>query len=515
MLLPTPADTLVARPPKGHYTKIDFWIDEQIWGHRIYPQTPWLMFLECLTVAEYFARKGTLLNEQGSFYPLVFYPLRRMHLRNILWNNDIIKTLEDDKLDSNSSWAKWLAWMQENARNLTVNDFSYLKGRFERFSDFAFLVGMLRDASVESESNKRWTSRFLFPFGANAIYEDLGLDGKHDYTNFTRTGELLYLMLCRSSVVNELRPYLLDYLRGDNEWNQLLTVLEPEIEESKSERAHSYLPYSQHPCFNALGEDWLHLFQLGLPNFDVLSHLVTLSAFHVLLYQLKVAAEWANKSEPITFLCEVVAPKKTLVREVSIINFQENNSLSGEAIQTYLTSIKESDAWQLALLLPSPADIFAVCQTILQREIWWDNVGDYDRSLDPDDLLEFLRDKAQLRHQQHAGEVHRSLGRLIGLVSRRGTNKYRYAPTDSFLKTLIFATVPLRMELKEFFQLLFERYGLVFSEREAVNVIAEDEFDPKPFAANAARLELRLASLGLLRRLSDGCAYVINPHGHA
>lgn len=510
------SDLLVARPPKGAYNRMLFWLDEQIWGHRVYPQTPWIMFLECLTVAEYFFREGGLLQEPDSYPALVYQPRRRMRLRNILWNNELIKSLEDEKLDSNTTWNKWLEWMKENAMHVTDPDFSYLKGRFERFSDFAFLVGMLRDAAVESESNKRWTSRFLFPFGANAIYEDQDLKGKRgDYNNFTRTGELLYLMLCRSAAADSLRPYLHDFLKGDNEWNQLLTVLERGPEKGDEERKDSYLPYKQHPCFDALGQDWLNLFKLGLPNFDVLNHLVTLGAFHVLLYQLHVAAEWTGKAERLTFLCEVVAPKKTLVREVSVINFQENNGLSGDAVQAYITRIQQSDAWQQALQLHTPADVFDACQQVLQKEIWWDDAADYDRSHDPDELLDYLREKAQVRHQQHAGEVHRTLGRLIGLVSRRGTNKYRYAPTDGLLKTLIFANVPHRMELKEFFQVLYSRYGLVFSEREAAQVIAEEEYDPKPFAANAARLESRLNSLGLLRRLSDGCAYVINPNGQA
>jgi hypothetical protein len=43
-------------------------------------------------------------------------------------------------------------------------------------------------------------------------------------------------------------------------------------------------------------------------------------------------------------------------------------------------------------------------------------------------------------------------------------------------------------------------------------VLSKDEFDKKAFQANSRRLEQRLGSLGLLRRLSDGCAYVINPY---
>ena len=69
------------------------------------------------------------------------------------------------------------------------------------------------------------------------------------------------------------------------------------------------------------------------------------------------------------------------------------------------------------------------------------------------------------------------------------------------------------MELSEFLERLFTRYGLVFGEREAEQVLSKEDFDKKSFQANARRLEQRLSSLGMLRRLSDSCAYVENPYG--
>jgi hypothetical protein len=99
----------------------------------------------------------------------------------------------------------------------------------------------------------------------------------------------------------------------------------------------------------------------------------------------------------------------------------------------------------------------------------------------------------------------------VGLVSKRGTNKFRYAPTDALLKALILANVERRMELKEFLAKVFDRYGLVFGDREAEQVLDREQFDKKAFQANAHRLEQRLGSLGVLRRLSDACAYVQNP----
>jgi hypothetical protein len=68
------------------------------------------------------------------------------------------------------------------------------------------------------------------------------------------------------------------------------------------------------------------------------------------------------------------------------------------------------------------------------------------------------------------------------------------------------------MELGEFLARLYERYGLVIGEREAERVLPPEDFDKKAFQSHARRLEERLGSLGLLRRLSDACAYVINPY---
>ena len=79
------------------------------------------------------------------------------------------------------------------------------------------------------------------------------------------------------------------------------------------------------------------------------------------------------------------------------------------------------------------------------------------------------------------------------------------------MKALILANVPVRVEYGEFLTLVFERYGLVFGDREALQVLNSEEFDKRAFQANSERLESRLRTLGMLRRLSDACAYVENP----
>jgi hypothetical protein len=79
------------------------------------------------------------------------------------------------------------------------------------------------------------------------------------------------------------------------------------------------------------------------------------------------------------------------------------------------------------------------------------------------------------------------------------------------LRYIVFASVTKRVEFSELLAHLYNRYGLVFGEREAEQS-SEQGIDKKPFQQNALRLEHRLSSLGLLKRLSDACAYVENPY---
>jgi len=504
------------RLARSDHDRIKPWIDEQIWGHRLHDQGQWLLFLEFLTVAEACHRDGRTLEKldgQGNYYPLNYKPYKRMHLRNILFNNDEIFRIAEQYPDSESGWNVWLNWMTEKAQGVHTRDFSYLKTRFHSFAQFVSLVGMLRRSNVEAGGNKRWSSRFVFPFGTSAIYEDLDVksgNASRDYTNFGRTGEMLYLMLSRSSSAEELKPHLARVFESSNEWNELLRLMQPDMSDDTQMRGRSYLPYTRHATFDHLGKDWLRIFRLRLPGFDSYPHLVTLGALHIVLYQLNLALEQIGQQRQLHFICEVVAPKKTLVRGSSADNYLKNNLLPAQAVDSYINRIEQSDEWQQAR---TEHGAFLKCRQILDEHVRWGaDSDDYAGASDPEQLIATLRETALRGHKQHTANIHRSYGRDIGLVSKRGTNKLRYAPTDSLLKTLLLTNVKDRMELGEFLEVLYERYGFIFGDREAEQVLASDEFDKKAFQANAQRLEQRLGSLGMLRRLSDGCAFVENPY---
>jgi hypothetical protein len=499
------------------YLDIKPWIDEQIWGHRLWDsQSPWLIFLEFLMVAEACERRGEGALADTAPFPLHYTPQQRMDLRNVLFNGeDVVRIAAEHPHDTRAAWDAWRAGMEARKRGVR-HSFEYLVGRFHSFDEFARVVQLLRETVVERETNKRWTSRFVFPFGPDAIYEDVNMkEGSYvpnrEYINFGRTGEILYIMLCRSAHRSELRSVVQRMVTGTNRWDRLVGSLQYSTSQHReSRRGDSYLPYATHSVFDDLGADWLTISRNRLPGFDAYQHYVTLGAFHVLRYYLQIGATWAESSQQPSLVCEILAPEKTLIRDLAQSSFVANDGVSVAAIETFVDRIGRSATWQRSA---TGSNGFGHCQSLLSEQLLWG--VKYTGKRTPDALLSALRDTALRGHRQHVANIHRSLGRGIGLVSRRGTTRLRYAPADGLLKSLLLANVDHHLELGEFLRRLYHRYGLVIGDREAELALSATEYDKKAFQANGHRLEERLASLGLLRRKSDACAYVVNPFGAA
>ncbi|MDR4485542.1 MAG: hypothetical protein R3B95_20490 [Nitrospirales bacterium] len=487
------------------------WVDEAIWGHRLYDeQLPWFVFLEFLNVFTYEAGKNRAFEEPFALNTLTYKAAHRLYLRNILFNNPHLAEIRLMYPNDSNRWEEWIKRMKENTTGIAHAQFGFLKKHFHTFDDFCEVVSLVRSTSLEMNSNKRWTSKFVFPYGPDCLYEDLDKKATtNDRRFFGRTGEILYLMLCRSQHKQELLLALKRrLLKTESTWSSIIKCLQPTDEEGMSnERANAFLPYSEHPCFDELADDWLALLRLNIPGFDVFPHLVTLAGLHLLRYQLTVSRQLLGAGTPLSLICEVVAPKKTLVREASCDLYQDNNLLPAQAVEAFIKNIEQSDEWQQAITKNGASEN---CRQILREKVRWEE--DPKISNDPQQLMDALRQAAMKRHRQHVANIHRNYGREIGLVSKRGTVKLRYAPTDALLKTLLFANVDRHIELHQFLKRLHVRYGLVFSDKEAEQVLSKNEFDRKAFQGNSRRLEQRLGSLGLLRRLSDGCAYVINPY---
>lgn len=494
----------------------DFWIDEAIWGHRLYDeQTPWLTFLEFMTVLLAEHRAGRALREE-TLNSLSYRPQLQLRLRNLVFNNPHIMTvLAEDRADE-AAWTIWLGKMAETAGGLDSTDFSYLRDRFESFQDFAAVIRFLQGSAIEGSSNKRWSSKFVFPFGPNALYEDANVNPRGGVSNdrrfFARTGELLYLMLCRSGVADELRVLLVSrFLENLAPYDSMARALQNDPQFSKAERTGAYLPCSSHPVFDRLAEDWLAILRSPIPAYDAIPHLVAMTGLNLTLYQLERAREVLD-GDPVQLVCEIVSPRKSVVRDLSADSYQRNNSLPQQAVECFVRQVTETEEWHSAVVSDDP---ILNAADILKHAFGWPDTDDEEIAPDPAALIDQLADRAIGRHKQHIGKIHMTWARAIGLSSRRSSRRVRYAPTDRLLKTLVVCCVSKRLEFRDFLALLHDRYGLVIGDAQARAFIASGDADQEDFSDNARRLEERLASLGLLKRLSDSCAYVENPFERA
>ena len=490
----------------------EMWIDEAIWGHRMHDeQSPWLTLLEFLGVLHAEHREGRALVEVR-VNELSYLPQQQLNLRNVLFNNPQMRVSHSPGQTDDALWSAWLERMRDNAGGLDNPDFSYLRQRFDTFENFRSIVEFLQTSAIEGGSNKRWGSKFVFPFGSNSLYEDVNVErgATNDRRFFARTGELLYMMLCRSARAPEVRQRLIDrFLAADAPYDGLAKALQGEPQYARNARGGAYLPCSTHPTFDRLAEDWIAIFDLQIPIYDAIPHIVTMTGLHLLQYQLQRSAQVLGSDEPITMVCEIVSPKPKVVRELSANSFQENNSLPGRALERFIRSVEDGSDWKDAVASDEPGPRAA---EVLNKRFEWPDLDDADENQgSPDVLVENLLAKAAVRHKQHVGKIHATWARLIGLSSRRASRRVRYAPTDRLLKTLVICCVDVRLEFKEFLELIRDRYGIVIGDAQAAKFIADGAADREDFSDNARRLEERLDSLGLLNRLSDSCAYVENP----
>ncbi|MGO8661549.1 hypothetical protein ACC805_12315 [Rhizobium ruizarguesonis] len=492
------------------------WLEEDVFGHRLWArQTPWLLFLEFLNVAEAFLRDGKeKLFAASQPEEMRSYKMRfRMGLRHILFDNEEMARISLLQFNDDGKWETWLAAMRERG---VEGGFDYLKQRFPQFSHFSELVALVKQTTLETDTNRRWSSRFIFPFGPDALYSDAIVKEstpQADFNNFGRTGEILYMMLSRSKGSERLREHFAELLDPQRAKNQLIARLSAPSDNNpdRDQKGETYLPYRTHPAFDRLAEDWLSVLDLGLPEQDAYAYLVPLGALHVILYQLETAAALVGREGRPPIICEMIAPRREFVRQRAIASYQDNDSLSLEALRSNIDRALETEEWR-----DIHRDELSESERLEAAADFFDKRFSYSpkdggAATTVAELVEQLRQDVETKHEASCGRVHSDYGRYIGLSSRRGTNRMRYAPTDALLKILVITRVTKRVEFKKFLADLFAHYGFVFGEAEAALALDTTAFHSSAFERNRGRLEARLGSMGLLNRLSDGCAYVVNP----
>ncbi|MGA3959685.1 hypothetical protein ACI2VD_01425 [Ralstonia nicotianae] len=499
--------------------RVDFCVDENIWGHRLYDEQ-----LPHLTVLEFLGVLGSNLDRPLRPYEdlggaVRFKPQRQIRLRGLLFNNPYVESIAESALSDEEKWRQWLdKFVQGSTGNGDgAGDMIYLRQSFTSFDDFAKAIELLRSSSFESRSNKRWSSKFVFPFGPDALYEDLEIDSKGNMSNdrrfFARSGELLYLMLSRAKRGAELGDILSKRLfERSAPMNRLARALQGAPQLADDPRVSGYLPEALNSRFDQICEDWLAILSRDMPIYDALEHLIAITGLNMLLYFLERAKRTAGDDEPVEIVCEIVSRDGRKVRALSGDSYLANQGLPEKAIRAHIESVRQEKAWIDAASSEFPdAERVRILRDIFQ----WPPVEGKDdedySSRGPDDLVAKLVELALPRHGQHVGKIHASWSRAIGLSSRRLSRRYRYAPNDRLLKSIVIAIVDERTQFDEFLVEAKRRYGLVIGDAEGARLVEAKLVDQGELSENRDNLEARLVGLGLVRRLSDSCSFVENP----
>lgn len=506
---------------RGSRDQHDAWVAEAIWGHRLERQPFSALMLEFLGMAEGLHRQGSLLAPTKPGDDPQYTANQSIQLRNVLFNNPRMEEiLRNAHGSDDEAWTTWLAFMKENARmgSRLGADFSYLRQRFDNFEEMVNVVRLLRRIMLDPGSERSWTTQFVFPVGPAGLYEALlekGEGFERTRRVFTRTGELAYLMLSRASepARKRIRDALTPSFDPATTRNKLLLRLISSTEPDRGDRkGGTYLPYKTHPAFDRMAEDVAAILSLKLPDQDAFQYVQPLLGLHLYLYGIETANHRIGNSTLPPIVCEILAPRSDLVRKAAVESYLSNDALGLQALNRYLDE-----------------QVFAAED--LKRTLADENLDDTAKR---DFLANRLVEKCALNREKAEGitaeelrqkfvsfveRLYRkgtadgltSLATGCGLASKRSTNRIRYAPTDDLLRALVFANVTTPVEETEFLRRLHRRYRIAIGPVEAKQEVLSYLFEDSDFKRNRDRLAQHLIGMGLARRMSDACTYIINP----
>jgi len=126
-------------------------------------------------------REGTLFSETRPGENPEYAANRSLQLRNLLFNNPRMEEiLRNAQGSDEDGWKQWLQVMNENAAlgDHLAADFSYLRKRFDTFTELVGVIRLLRRITVDQGSERGWTTQFVFPIGPSALYEAILVKGE-------------------------------------------------------------------------------------------------------------------------------------------------------------------------------------------------------------------------------------------------------------------------------------------------------------------------------------------------
>lgn len=517
-------------PDNQRVHSIALWCEFGVFGLSIYDdQTPWFTLIEFIQIASSRRTAGIpifcgLDIDQGTGEPeherLSYSVPPNTYLRHLLFRDREISRLASKPTAAPESL--WDNWLEHAKREFSGSGmtFDYLRDRFQHdFYQMAEAIDLLRSAEVEKYGARRWTSRHLAPLGRSMLFPDVKQTSSEDFALdrrfFQRTGELLYLMLNRSSLRHELDLLIKRSLLTEaNPLNRLAKLLQPQPDDGHKDVYSpnvGYLPIAKMEVYDRLAADWIAILGLkSLPLEDCLDALMRLSGLHEIAYIVERAVDEAGRpSVPPLVLDLAGTARNNPVFGVATESYKTHRSLPMKAIEAYIDRFASSAEWTGVGSDLTGAE--NARQLLKQRFLWAPKHTANPSHLEsPGAQLERLREEMRARNHD-VGSALTAHARRIGLLAAQRRAGTWYSPTDGLLEALVLANVTTAVEFGAFLKILRRRYNVVVGPEEARGPEGSLLAPLAALRRNEQRLEERLRVLGFIDRKSDDCAFVLNP----
>lgn len=509
------------------------WVQEAIFGHRfVEEQLPYILVLEVLAICRVLqlGDDGHSYNEIRIFnHPIVgddeheniTVPIvKSVALRYILFKDrslDIIAC--DPQLSAEERLDAWIEALNKGFANevRTGNpiNFEYLRKRFgNQFDDARQAVKILQGLEIDVLNNRRYTSRFLTPRGANLILNDVDPKFVADRMFFGRGGEMVYLMLSRSAFAKQLAPVIKEqFLLTNDPVDRIASKFIPDPSDRTTGGSIGYLPKRSHCAYDRMAEDWLSILTLReLPPPQKFEPLFRITSLNLVRYFAERAQVVADNSVVDPIPLDMLGGRDANLRDVSKAYLRRHRQVIEDAVESYIrTKIESVPAWNAAQKQSDAAMQSAQALEVIQRTFEanrWSMKSESTRK--PDTwLAAFIRD-AKRRSRNNISTMITPLGTNSGfVVARRGAGTW-FASSDDFLEALVLSIVKKPITISDFLQQLYKRYGIVIGPEESRRAFPVPPCDISSFEDNVRAFERRLTGLGYVKRLSDDCAFVSN-----
>ena len=515
----TSSDDATLPAPPTVLEGADMRVQETIHGHRfLQEQEAFMLVLEALAVCA--AKPLGSVSATDTTHEAFRYDLpHRRKMRFLLFQDrHLEKIAKDDTIPEESKWSVWKKRVnrQFEPENDGQDHFAYLDCVFHsRFDSLVQAVRLIQSMELDVMHNRRWTSRFLAVTGPDMICADFRESTSQrrswstDRRFFGRGGELVYLMLNRSRYVQPLAKLIGDRLLDSNDpMNQIAKVLSDPNDTASASAHIGYLPYLHHDAYDRLAEDWLGILRLErLPAGHLFEPLFRITGLNLVAYLADRARVEVGAQRPEPIVVDLTDGRDRQLRQSAKEHLNRHRLAANRAVRAFIERRLEVDeGWKTAVDLRSPTAAKGVLNQLFHYRTKDESPGA------PAKQRESLIGHALGRDKNNIHKYLLPLTRDIGLAAARQRVGSWFVIDDHLLVALVLANVDQAVELRDFIARLHDRYGIVIGPDEARKAFDRLPVGAQSFEGNLMALEARMTGLALTRRLSDDCAFVINPY---